>query len=99
MNSPVQTPVRRFQLYLIKPSHYDDEGYVIQWFRSAIPSNTLAALYGLAVDCRDRQVLGADADLDIFEADETNTRIRPEQISRAIRAAGGLGLVAIVGVQ
>jgi hypothetical protein len=25
---------------LIKPSHYDDEGYVIQWLRSAIPSNT-----------------------------------------------------------
>jgi len=22
---------------LIKPSHYDDDGYVIQWFRSAIP--------------------------------------------------------------
>ncbi len=90
---------RRFQLYLIKPSHYDDEGYVIQWFRSAIPSNTLAALYGLAVDCRDRRVLGDHVDLDIFEADETNTRIRPEQISGAIRAAGGLGLVAIVGVQ
>ncbi len=33
-----------FRLVLIKPSHYDDEGYVIQWLRSAIPSNTLAAL-------------------------------------------------------
>jgi hypothetical protein len=90
---------RRFQLYLIKPSHYDDDGYVIQWFRSAIPSNTLAALYGLAVDCRDRGVLGDDTDLDIFESDETNTRIRPDRIAGAIRAAGGLGLVAIVGVQ
>ena len=37
------TPVRRpFTLVLIKPSHYDDDGYVIQWLRSAIPSNTLA---------------------------------------------------------
>jgi hypothetical protein len=28
----------RFCLLLVKPSHYDDDGYVIQWFRSAIPS-------------------------------------------------------------
>ena len=35
---------RRFQLILIKPSHYDDDGYVIQWFRSVMPSNSLAAL-------------------------------------------------------
>jgi hypothetical protein len=27
---------------MIKPTHYDDDGYPIQWFRSAIPSNTLA---------------------------------------------------------
>ena len=67
--------------------------------RSAIPSNTLAVLYGLAVDCRDRQVLGPDVEIDIFEADETNTRIRPERIARTIAAAGGLGLVALVGVQ
>jgi hypothetical protein len=35
---------KRFSLVLIKPSHYDDDGYVIQWFCSAIPSNTLAIL-------------------------------------------------------
>src|SRR5947208_6582620 len=39
-----------FQLVLIKPTHYDDDGYPIQWFRSAIPSNTLACLNGLAED-------------------------------------------------
>ena len=99
MNGDVPVQPRRFQLYLLKPSHYDDDGYVIQWFRSAIPSNTLAALYGLAVDCRERAVLGADTALDIFEADETNTRIRPERIAASIKAAGGLGLVALVGVQ
>ena len=99
MNSPAQSTVRRFQLHLIKPSHYDDDGYVIQWWRSAIPSNTLAALYGLAMDCKQRQVLGPDTAIDIFEADETNTRIRPERIAAAISRAGGLGMVGIVGVQ
>jgi len=33
---------RMFRVVLIKPSHYDDDGYVIQWLRSALPSNTLA---------------------------------------------------------
>ena len=94
------TPARRtFRLFLIKPSHYDDDGYVIQWLRSAIPSNTLAVLYGLATDCRDRLVLGEDVDIDITTLDETNTRIRPERIARAIAQGGGLGLVGIVGVQ
>ena len=80
--SQTATPARRtFKLFLIKPSHYDDDGYVIQWLRSAIPSNTLAALYGLAADCRGRRVLGEDVDIDITAFDETNTRIRPERIA------------------
>jgi len=49
---------RRFLLILIKPSHYDDEGYVIRWWRAMIPSNSLAALYGIAADCAERRVLG-----------------------------------------
>ena len=28
---------RRFQLILIKPSHYDDDGYVIRWWRAVTP--------------------------------------------------------------
>ncbi len=89
----------RFTLYLIKPSHYDDDGYVIQWASSAIPSNTLAVLYGLAADCKARRVLGADVDIDIVPIDETNTRVRPERIADAIAASGGRGLVCFVGVQ
>ena len=49
---------RRFQLVLIKPSHYDNDGYVIRWWRAITPSNSLAAVYGIAADCAERQVLG-----------------------------------------
>ena len=87
-----------FHLVLIKPSHYDDDGYVIQWFRSSMPSNSLAALYGLAMDCADRRVLGSGTDLVVTAYDESNTRIRPEWIAREIRMAGR-GLVGLVGVQ
>jgi radical SAM superfamily enzyme YgiQ (UPF0313 family) len=90
---------RRFQLILIKPSHYDDDGYVIQWFRSVMPSNSLAALYGLAIDAAERQVLGLDVSIDVTPIDETNTRIRTNRIIARINSEGGFGLVALVGVQ
>jgi len=59
---PHRTGTKRFCLVLIKPSHYDDDGYVIQWLRSAIPSNSLAVLYGLALECAQQKVLGDDVE-------------------------------------
>ncbi len=64
-----------FRVVLIKPSRYDDGGYVIQWRRSAIPSNSLATLYGLTLQCRERRVLGDDVDIEPVAYDETNTVI------------------------
>lgn len=88
-----------FHLILIKPTHYDDDGYPLQWRRFTIPSNALASLIGLARDCRDRQVLGQDTEIRIHAFDETNSRVRPAQIIRQIRADGGKCLVCLVGVQ
>ena len=87
-----------FRLVLIKPSHYDDNGYVIQWVRAFIPSNSLAALYGLALDCAQRNVLGENIDLVIDPYDETNTVIPLTKIIRHIHSAGA-GMVGLVGVQ
>jgi hypothetical protein len=89
---------KKFCLILLKPSHYDDDGYVIQWLRSTIPSNSLAALYGLARDCKQRHVLGDDVEIEIHPFDETNTRIRPKRLVRMIEDAGA-GVVMFVGVQ
>jgi Radical SAM superfamily len=89
---------QRFCLILLKPSHYDDDGYVIQWLRSPIPANSLACLYGIAQDCAERQVLGPGIALDIHAYDETNTRIRPARLAAMIEAAGA-GMVMLVGVQ
>ncbi len=88
---------RRFRLVLIKPSHYDDDGYVIQWLRAAIPSNTLAQLYGLAADCAARRVLGDGVELVIEAYDETNTVLPLKRIARRVQRDGGL--VGLVGVQ
>jgi len=88
-----------FRLLLIKPSHYDDDGYVIQWARAHTPSNSLAVLYGLARDCAERRVLGDDVEIRISASDETNCRIKIQRIIREFRRATAGGLVALVGVQ
>jgi hypothetical protein len=88
-----------FQLILIKPSHYDDDGYVIQWLRSAVPSNSLGTLYGLGRDCAERGVLGPDVEIVVSAVDETNTRIRTDRLIRQCRKDGGRALVGLVGVQ
>jgi len=77
---------QRFRLILIKPSHYDNDGYVIRWWRGGLPSNSLACLYGIALECRERQVLGADFEIDIEAIDETNWKVRVEDLTHSIKA-------------
>src|SRR5271170_5262632 len=89
---------RTFKIFLIKPSHYDDDGYVIQWRLSTIPSNSLASVYGLLAACREERALGSDVDIEIDACDECNTVVDVKAISRRIKAAGG-GFVGLVGVQ
>lgn len=91
--------MRDFHFVMIKPTHYDDDGYPIQWLRSAIPSNTLASLNGLAEAAVERNALGEDVRVHLHTYDETNKRVRPEKIARDIRRRGGKALVALVGVQ
>ena len=89
---------RKFPIVLIKPSHYDDDGYVIQWRRSTIPSNSLASVHGLLKECAEARALGDDVEIEIEAFDECNTVIDFAAIARRIEAAGG-GFVALVGVQ
>jgi len=48
------TRAERLALYLIKPTHYDDDGYPVRFLRGSIPSNTLAALDSLTQDAARR---------------------------------------------
>ncbi|HLZ66558.1 MAG TPA: radical SAM protein [Aliidongia sp.] len=89
---------REFKAILIKPSHYDDDGYVIQWRRSGIPSNSLASVYGLIAECAEAQVLGPDVKITLEAYDECNTVIDVAAAAARIRAAGS-GFVGLVGVQ
>ena len=95
----MNAPQKKFLVELIKPSHYDDQGYIIQWWRGFVPSNSLSCLYGLALDVADRRALGDDVDIDIEVRDETNVFIPVKKIIRRFAENGNSGLVCLVGVQ
>ena len=88
----------RFQIHLIKPTRYDDDGYPLQWWRSIIPSNSLACLAGIVEDALARGAL-AGAAADVHVVDEIHSHVDPRRIVRDIVRAGGKGVVFLVGVQ
>ena len=83
-------------LWLIKPTRYDDDGYPLQWWRSLIPSNSLASVAGLVDDALERGVLSG-ADVRVTGVDEVNTKVDIAAIVRSAHARKTL--VFLVGVQ
>lgn len=88
-----------FHVILIKPSHYDDDGYAVQWASSLMPSNSLACLYGLGMDCAEHSVLGDDVEIKITPLDELHSRIKPKKIAKQLKASNARGFIGLVGVQ
>lgn len=93
------TASKKFYVELIKPSHYDDDGYVIQWWRAFVPSNSLACMYGIVRDAGERKVLGDDTEIVINGYDECHTIVPTKQIIKRIQANGNRGVVFLTGVQ
>ncbi len=89
----------KFFVELIKPSHYDDDGYVIQWRKSWIPSNTLACINALSQDAAERSALGSDVEFIINAYDEMNIVIPVADIISRFKNNGKRGIVFFVGVQ
>jgi radical SAM superfamily enzyme YgiQ (UPF0313 family) len=96
----VEKPRKKtFEILLIKPSKYDDDGYVLRWFRGVIPSNSLAVMNAITMDAVERQVLGPDVDIKISVIDEMTSRIDIPAIVRRFRNNDNYGLIGLVGVQ
>lgn len=86
-------------LYLIKPSKYDDDGYVIRHLKGVLPSNTLSCLYTLSEDVRDRRLLGENLKWKIYAVDETVQQVKVRKIIRASLRKKAKTVVCLVGVQ
>ncbi len=72
---------------------------MIRWWRAIIPSNSLAAVYGVALECIERKVLGPDVEIDLEAIDEFSQRVEVQKLIGRFRRHGNFGLVALVGVQ
>jgi radical SAM superfamily enzyme YgiQ (UPF0313 family) len=90
--------IERFRIVLIKPSKYDDDGYVIRFWKGVLPSNTLNVLHGLTEDVKDRRVFG-DLPIEVTTFDETAEKVSIKRIVRWSREPGTKLLVCLVGVQ
>ena len=91
--------VSHVDVWLIKATRYDDDGYPIRWIRSAIPSNSLACVWALVEDAASRGVFGAGIDVRVHAIDETNTRVDIPAILKSHHAEGTRAIVMLVGVQ
>ncbi len=90
---------KQILVVLIKPSKYDDQGYVIRHFRGVLPSNTLACLSSLTQDVAKRELLGRDVDMRVAIYDDTVQSIPVKRIIRSNRLPFRRTIVALAGVQ
>jgi tRNA A37 methylthiotransferase MiaB len=91
-------PTKKFHIVLIKPSKYDDDGYVIRFWKGVLPSNTLNVLHGLTEDVKARRVFG-DLPIEVTTFDETAEKVPLKKIIRWSKESGTTLLVCLVGVQ
>src|SRR5207245_8461180 len=89
---------KKFRIVLIKPSKYDDDGYVIRFWKGVLPSNTLNVLHGLTEAVKDSGVFG-DLPIEIVTFDETAESLPVRKIIRWSRRPSTKLVVGLVGVQ
>jgi len=90
--------IKQFRIVLIKPSKYDDDGYVIRFWKGVLPSNTLNVLHGLTEDISERRLFG-DLKIKVETFDETAEKVPIRKIVRWSQRRDTKLLVCLVGVQ
>ncbi len=90
--------IKHFHVVLIRPSTYDDDGYVIRFWRGVLPSNTLACLSALTQSAADAGALGGDVQVHVHVYDDTVQRVPMQKIAR-LNGGDSRAVVGLVGVQ
>ena len=98
MEPTPELPFKKFRIVLIKPSKYDDDGYVIRFWKGVLPSNTLNVLHGLTEEVKRGGVFG-DLRIEIVTFDETAEKLPVKKIIRWSRRPSIKLVVGLVGVQ
>jgi radical SAM superfamily enzyme YgiQ (UPF0313 family) len=95
---PEAKKYKSLRIVLVKPSKYDDNGYVIRFWKGVLPSNTLNVLHGLTLDIARRRVLG-DIEIRVDTFDETTEKVPVKKIAGWARQPATKLVVCLVGVQ
>ena len=80
--------IRGLHVVLLKPSKYDDDGYILRHWRGVLPSNTLACLYALTEDVKRRRALREDLEVTVELLDEAVHKLNVPKIIRRSRRPG-----------
>lgn len=91
--------MKRLHVVYIRPSRYDDEGYVIRFWRGVLPSNTLCCLESLTQSVAERGELGPEVEITVDVFDDTVQRIAVKRIARLNRRPDTTVVVGFTGVQ
>ena len=90
---------KKIKIVIIKPSKYDDDGYVIRHFRGVLPSNTLACLSSLTQDVAERGLLGNGYELQVKLFDDTVEKIPVRKIIKSNNPPDYRTVIVLAGVQ
>ncbi|MBE7558333.1 radical SAM protein [bacterium] len=96
--TPPPSETKRLVVVLIRPSKYDDDGYVMRYVRGVLPSNTLATLAGLTEEVVERGDIGR-VDVEIVMMDEFVQKVDARALRRKYAKPGARVVVGLCGVQ
>ena len=90
--------ISSLNLILIRPSNYDDEGYVIRYWRGVYPSNTLACMRSLTLDFSERWQKELGISITIETYDDLIEKLPYKKLAGRNQGSNKV-VAALVGVQ
>lgn len=90
---------RILKMVYVHPSRYDDEGYVVRYWRGVLPSNTLLCLKALTEGVADSGELGEDVTVVVEGYHDPVERVPVSRLARQNRRKNMQVVVGLVGVQ
>jgi radical SAM superfamily enzyme YgiQ (UPF0313 family) len=90
---------QKLRVIYIRPSRYDDDGYVVRYWRGVLPSNTLACLKTLTLAVAESGELGDDVEVSVEIYDDSVQRVPVGRIVRRGKRGTERTVVGFAGVQ
>jgi radical SAM superfamily enzyme YgiQ (UPF0313 family) len=94
-----QARLGQFNILLIRPSKYDDDGYVIRYWKGVLPSNTISVLSALTRRAVDSGNFLPGVSTRVVPIDDTVQEIRVDRLAGRYLGPNRRALVCLVGVQ